>query len=316
MNNFEEQYKNGDEPWQMVVPISFSSSKPADSNILKLWALVLDSRSIPCCIEKTDNCLILTVPPEYTATAVQELEQFYLANIDWPPIIQNLPNIKTSTMATVSILLLLATFHNLVHLENSTVKTVLMPDFMNLGTAQASLILDGQWWRAITALTLHADWIHLSGNLAIGGIFIYFLCREIGTGLAWFSILTSGTIGNMANICIQGRLHSSVGASTAVFGAVGVLAAISMAHNYKNKRKRWQMPIAAALALLGILGTEGKNTDIGAHLFGFMAGIGIGLLIVLVIIRHALPGKILNALFAFAALFIVGVAWWFAIKNG
>jgi membrane associated rhomboid family serine protease len=35
-------------------------------------------------------------------------------------------------------------------------------------------------------------------------------------------------------------------------------------------------PIVAALGLLAFTGTAGENTDLGAHLFGFLAGIGLG----------------------------------------
>lgn len=313
MNNFEaEHHHAGDEPWQTVVPAVFSAEQPTRQT-LNTWALVLDSRSIPCCLENRDNRLCLTVPPELHATAQHELERFQQDNQDWPPLLPATRTIKTSTLATVSTLLLLATFHNLIHLENSFNTTLSMPDWTHLGRAQAALIRDGEWWRTITALTLHADWTHLSGNLAIGGIFIFFLCREVGTGLAWFAILAAGTIGNYANAWLQNPSHSSVGASTAVFGAVGILAAIGMVHYRHHTRKRWQMPIAAALALLGILGTEGKNTDIGAHLFGFTAGIGLGLAVAITTSRIGLPGKGLNALFALASAVLVGIAWWSAL---
>jgi rhomboid protease GluP len=38
-------------------------------------------------------------------------------------------------------------------------------------------------------------------------------------------------------------------------------------------------PIVAGLGLLAFTGTAGENTDLGAHLFGFVAGFGGGLLL-------------------------------------
>ena len=82
--------------------------------------------------------------------------------------------------------------------------------------------------RLVTALTLHADWQHLLGNLLIGGIFISRLCRDLRSGPAWLLLLASGALGNLANAWLQNPAHRAVGASTAIFGAVGMLATISM----------------------------------------------------------------------------------------
>ena len=38
-------------------------------------------------------------------------------------------------------------------------------------------------------------------------------------------------------------------------------------------------PIVAGLGLLAFTGTSGENTDLGAHLFGFLAGIALGVLL-------------------------------------
>src|SRR6185369_4433376 len=110
--------------------------------------------------------------------------------------------------------------------------------------------------------TLHADLTHLLSNVTIGGIFIILLCRELGSGLAWSLLLGSGALGNLVNALVQAPTHRSVGASTAVFGAVGILAAISMVRYRHHLQRRWFIPVAAGLALLAILGTEGKNTDL------------------------------------------------------
>ena len=177
-------------------------------------------------------------------------------------------------------------------------------------------ILDGQWWRLVTALTLHADWVHLSSNLAIGGIFVIFLCRELGSGLAWSLLLSAGILGNLVNACVQEPGHSSVGASTAVFGAVGILASLSVVRYRHQLQRRWLLPVAAAMALLALLGTEGKNTDLGAHLFGFIYGSFLGLITEYLIGRRGCPGPMLNALLAMMSVAAVVGAWWAAINVG
>jgi len=220
-----------------------------------------------------------------------------------------------NTLATLSVLVLLATFHNVTQLD-VTLSALPRPDWVELGNAQAAKILAGQWWRLVTALTLHADSLHLASNLAIGGIFVIFLCRELGSGLAWCLLLGAGALGNLANAYVQSLGHSSVGASTAVFGAVGILAALSLVRYRQRLQRRRALPVASALALLALLGTEGKNTDLGAHLFGFLFGIGLGLITEYLPGRYGRPGRLLNALLAMLGTVVVVASWWAALEFG
>jgi hypothetical protein len=50
------------------------------------------------------------------------------------------------------------------------------------GSADAAAILRGEWWRSVTALTLHADAAHVAGNAALGGILLALLARSVGAG--------------------------------------------------------------------------------------------------------------------------------------
>ena len=91
------------------------------------------------------------------------------------------------------------------------------------GRADA-LRLFSEPWRMITALTLHADGQHVIGNAISGSIFGTMVARRIGPGGALFAILLSGIIGNTLNALHHlPDGHYSIGASTAVFGAVGML---------------------------------------------------------------------------------------------
>jgi hypothetical protein len=47
-------------------------------------------------------------------------------------------------------------------------------------------------------------------------------------------------------------------------------------------------PIVGGLALLGALGAGGSNTDLGAHLFGFLGGLVVGLLAALPLRREGI----------------------------
>jgi membrane associated rhomboid family serine protease len=151
-------------------------------------------------------------------------------------------------------------------------------DWLAAGRTHAGLIRQGEWWRAVTALSLHVDLPHLAANMAIGGLIGLFAGQLLGSGLAWASILFAGTMGNLFNAWTRQPNHTSVGASTAVFAALGIVAA----HAWKRRRRtdesrlaRWA-PLVAGVVLLGYLGTGGARTDVAAHVAGFLSGVGLG----------------------------------------
>ena len=137
------------------------------------------------------------------------------------------------------------------------------------GASDAARIASGEWWRALTALSLHADAGHAAGNAVAGGILLTALARRVGPALAVWSALAAGLAGNLATAWSVRGDYSSVGASTAVFGALGTLSALQA-----PGRRAW-ITLGAGVALLGFLGT-GERADLLAHLFGFAAGAVLG----------------------------------------
>jgi len=280
-----------------------------------LWALVLESRSIPCRVEQADGLWTLLVPAGFFVSALEELRLFEEENRNWPPLAPNATPLVENTLSTLSVLLLLATFHNLTRLDIPLFGHAPIP-WMELGSAQAGKILNGQWWRTVTALTLHSGALHLFGNLTIGGFFIVYLCRDLGSGLAWTLLLLSGILGTLTNAWFQPEYHTSIGASTLVFGAVGILASLQVVRGKNRLRKKWFLPVAGALALLAMLGTEGENTDIGAHLFGFVFGIMFGLVGECLVEKFGRPSSRVTVLLALCVAAVPVVAWWAAFVSG
>lgn len=314
MDELEPLHTAEEPPWQEIMPEDLGLLLRPDrpGNRARLWALTLDSRSIPCQLDRDHGGWHLLTSPDAYRTAVNELRRFEELNRDWPPQPPPPRPLVENTLATLSILILLASFHNLSHLAPGAFATP-MPDWLELGSAKTALIVGGEWWRLITSLTLHSDVAHLASNLAIGGVFVFLLCRELGSGLAWSLILLSGALGNLCNAWVQPAAHNSVGASTAVFGTVGILAALSQVRYRTWLRRRWPLPVAASMALLAVLGSEGKNTDVGAHLFGLLCGIVIGIVTEWIIDRRGHPGALLNALLALLAGLVTMSAWWLAV---
>lgn len=154
-------------------------------------------------------------------------------------------------------------------------------DWIEQGSAQSGLIVAGEWWRAFTALGLHADTGHLIGNLVLGGVFAMMLSERLGTGLAWLAILIAGAAGNALNAAIQPPTHAAIGASTAVFAALGLLAAMGWRGGAQRGARglRKLLPIAGGLVLLAFLGVGDLRTDVLAHISGFVFGIALGLAI-------------------------------------
>ena len=183
-------------------------------------------------------------------------------------------------------------------------------DWWSTGSAQAGLIRHGEWWRVFTALGLHADAGHLIANLALGSVFAVLLSERLGTGLSWLAILLAGAAGNALNAWIQPDGHTSIGASTAVFGALGLLAALSWrqgAARGMGGLRRW-LPLAAGLMLLSFLGVGGERTDVIAHVLGFAVGVTFGALLH-ALDRHRARSRLGHLGCGAAALALMALAW-------
>lgn len=145
------------------------------------------------------------------------------------------------------------------------------------GAATASIVA-GEPWRAVTALTLHADKGHALANAVAGALFFTPWLRVFGPGIGAVLLLAAGTLGNLLNAGLQASSHVSVGASTAVFAAVGLLvgvAGVRRPGDAFGRRRPW-IAAAAGLGLLALLGTGGGRTDVWAHAFGLLAGAALG----------------------------------------
>jgi membrane associated rhomboid family serine protease len=145
------------------------------------------------------------------------------------------------------------------------------------GAGDSELILSsGQYFRLITALTLHADIVHLLSNCLLGGFLLHFLLLTTGNGIGVFSVLVSSAIANLINVLVHGSGHHFVGFSTAVFVVIGMLCTINYSGKSKSQKIHFLMPVMAGLALLALLGSSGERTDLGAHLFGLLCGLLTG----------------------------------------
>lgn len=151
-------------------------------------------------------------------------------------------------------------------------------DWLGEGAVQSGLMRKGEWWRAVTALCLHTSGAHLLGNLVFGAVFLLLLSQVTGAGVAALTMITAGATGNVLSALMRSSEYTSIGASTAIFAGIGLLAALQQAkreHFATSALRNWT-PVAGGLALLTFLGLSGENTDILAHVLGFGSGIAVG----------------------------------------
>jgi rhomboid protease GluP len=190
-------------------------------------------------------------------------------------------------------------------------------DWLGAGRLEAGPLLAGEWWRAFTALTVHRELVHVGGNVAFGGFYGYFVGRYLGHGFGWLAVLLAAAGANVLNAWVQLPTHRSIGASTAVFAALGLLVTYTWRRGFLRDTP-WRSriaPIIAGLGLLAFTGTAGDNTDLGAHLFGFIGGLGAGLAIArfasVAWLRNARVQLVCGAL----AALLLASAWFVALRS-
>ena len=186
------------------------------------------------------------------------------------------------------------------------------------GSSDAAAITAGTWWRAVTGLTLHADVMHLFGNVVAMLVFLSAVSRWLGGGLAVLLTLLAGFAGNLSTAFAYGSHHNSVGASTATFAALGLLGGLQARHRVRygwwHRARRvgraWPM-VAACIALFAMLGVgEDKSVDVVAHATGLGWGVVLGLMAAWL----PQPGKRLNLVYGLVAGVSVLGCWLWALR--
>ena len=172
---------------------------------------------------------------------------------------------KVNLYYVATIIVLLIAFYFLQH--STSIGALLLKE----GRASATRISDGEFFRGMTALFLHADIKHLAGNVVFGFIALWALSSLTGAGVAVFMMILGGMTGNLMNGFFYGSAHNAIGFSTAVFAAWGSVGVIQFLPRFRRDRLRRWIPFAGALGMLAMLGTSLKS-DVLAHFFGFLAG--------------------------------------------
>jgi membrane associated rhomboid family serine protease len=282
-----------------------SSPRRADD-----WALVLMAEGVPARLRRDADGLVVLVPEAFARRADETLARYEAENPprpDRPAAAAPVWPGATPANAALAVSVALVVFF--VSVTGPRDASVV---WFALGSADAARIVAGEWWRAVTALTLHADLSHVLSNAVIGGFFVAWVLRVRGPGLGLLLVVLAGALGNLANAWARSAAHVAVGASTSGFGAVGVLAGYAMrarGGTRARRRPRW-LPFAAGLGILAMFGS-GAATDVWAHLFGFFAGTALGAASASLGPRP--PGKAAQVVLLTVTLGLIALSWRIAL---
>jgi len=303
----DHQPESGSAP----IPIRVTHSQ----HELDAWALTLSSRGVASRAREADGMFELYVAPHDAAFALAELNAIDREERDArraaaaDAAIARPQLSKHATLGAVVVALLLLAFFAVT---GSRADGAL---WFSAGASDAERVLHGEWWRTVTALTLHADTAHVVSNVGIGTLVIAAVMRSEGVGFGAALVLASGTAGNFINAWAHQALHRSVGFSTAVFGAIGILGGLAFVdarRHLKPRRPAWTA-LAGTLALLALLGMSEKGSvDVLAHVFG--AGTGLGLGVLSAWLRARPKSSRGQWLAGTGALATVLTSWWVALS--
>jgi len=236
------------------------------------YSLVLNSSGIGHRVVGGEEGFRIDVPEPYLNAAMDAVARYREEN---PPTeVHDLPPRASARRMNLSGIFV-AVFLLSVHL--AVMSSFAPEDYVNVFGAQARRIQSGEIYRCVTALLLHADDAHIAGNMVAAALFGGAVCAVTGNGVGWLMILFCGVAGNFINAMVVSPGHLSIGASTAVFGAVGILCTLQAVRSVLFGRgwKKAAAAIGAGMALLAFLGSSARS-DLGAHLFGFVCGLPMG----------------------------------------
>jgi len=246
---------------------------PPDPQKALEWITALCAAGLDYHLSKEGERWVLTIPGEQVQAAHDEIIAFENTNEGWPPKLavraRREPEYRT-WMGLWSAHVILLFYIWLGSFDGGI-------PFLRTACADGSAIVSGEWWRTITALTLHSGPVHLLANMCFLAILVQAVCRSFGSGVGVFLVLLSGVLGNTVSAFIGAPGNLSVGASTSCFGALGILSVWQSIENYRRYRdahsvwSRAWIPLGAGLALLGIMGT-GPRSDLASHALGFAVG--------------------------------------------
>lgn len=191
------------------------------------------------------------------------------------------------------------------------------------GALDPDRVRAGEWWRAFTAVTLHADTAHLVANVTTGALMLGLVFGAYGPGVGMLGSYLAGVLAFAAEVFLvpqdslgpPGVEIRILGASGMVLGGLGLLTAqwFALVRHGLSARQFAVRGILSGCLLLVLLGlSPEQQVDVFAHVAGFLAGLVLGALLA------SLPPAVLkSAWMDQVALVVTAVLvfgpWWMAL---
>ncbi len=162
---------------------------------------------------------------------------------------------------------------NIQDKDNNALSSVLIA----FGAKDNDLILQGQYWRFVTPIFLHANLLHLGLNMLNLAVLGVFLERLVGHIRFLLIYVTTGIVSIIASFYFMPQ-EISVGASGAIFGLVGAYSVFVLMHRRAFRKGGIPALLWLIIVIAGNLsiGFFVPNVDNYAHLGGLLSGCLLG----------------------------------------
>ena len=144
------------------------------------------------------------------------------------------------------------------------------------GALRSVSLRNGEWWRVVTSMFMHANILHLVSNLVALGVAAFFGIGLFKAGKTAAIFFISGVCAGTVAAWLSDGVY--VGASGAVMGLMGAVLAVYIRYR-KSLNERdglWWIVGTGALTLLMGIQAGISNT---AHIVGLLTGAVLGLLL-------------------------------------
>ncbi len=272
----------------------------SDRGQAEAWALVLEAMAIPHRVVPTESGFLVMVPAQMVAPAIAALDAQDREAAESPLAREAAPPDQGPSYVGVAMGITLVAFFVVTGARSGRDAF----GWFDRGAAVAEAIVRRhEIWRVVTAMTLHADAMHVAGNVVATLVFVTALARWLGGGLALAATLFCGAAANLLTAYIYRSGHSVVGASTATFAALGVLGGLQFMRRFRmpaiGRMRRALLGIAGVLGIFAMLGvgsdlvtdatgpidvigparqTLAGHTDVVGHATGLGFGVAVGVL--------------------------------------
>lgn len=236
------------------------------------WSLVLASQGIEVVLDRDPSGLawVLRTAPADEARALAAIRQFRRENRGsaWHH------EVPGSNLLFHSGVLLWVLAITLCHAAQTE---------LSRGLFDSQAVRTGEWWRAFTALWLHADLAHLASNAVFGTIILGLAMARFGAGVALLGTLLSGAAANRIGLFFRPAPYVGLGASGLIMAALGMLAAhaVPLWRNGRPGTKLVLTGLGTGSLLFVLLGVD-PSADVLVHAGGFVLGVLVGTLAALI----------------------------------